>query len=199
LVSEAYRKASGDARLTYAKALATLGSDEGIDTLIAAVEAEEQWGKGWNYKGMGQFGAALNALDVLVIQLGQTKNPKALPVILEKVALLDARADFSHHRAAGLALEAQKSPDAAAPLASLLAKEGMTGHVHSDITIAKELGVSGGTNAERTRRESLRELLLARALYRCGDHNGIGEKILQSYTKDMRGHLARHAQAILDE
>ena len=56
----------------------------------------------------------------------------------------------------------------------------------------------GGTNAEQTRRESLRELLLARALYRCGDHNGLGKKILQQYTQDLRGHLSRHAQAVLE-
>ena len=57
----------------------------------------------------------------------------------------------------------------------------------------------GGTNAEQTRRESLRELMLARALYRCGDDNGVGEKILREYTQDLRGHLARHAQAVLEE
>ena len=57
----------------------------------------------------------------------------------------------------------------------------------------------GGTNAEQTRRESLRELMLARALYRCGDYNGLGRKILETYTHDLRGHLARHAQAVLDE
>jgi hypothetical protein len=54
-------------------------------------------------------------------------------------------------------------------------------------------------NAVHTRRESLRELLLARALYRLGDHQGIGEAILRAYTTDLRGHLARHAQAVLDE
>ena len=33
--------------------------------------------------------------------------------------------------------------------------------------------------------------MLARALYRCGDHDGVGEKILRDYTQDLRGHLAR--------
>ncbi|HYW79849.1 MAG TPA: hypothetical protein VE890_09750, partial [Thermoguttaceae bacterium] len=57
----------------------------------------------------------------------------------------------------------------------------------------------GGTNAEQTRRVSLRELMLARALYRCGDYEGLGEEILRTYTKDLRGHLARHAKAVLEE
>ena len=42
-----------------------------------------------------------------------------------------------------------------------------------------------------------RELLLARALYRCGDCQGVGEKILREYVEDLRGHLSRHAQAVL--
>ncbi len=148
---------------------------------------------------MGQFGAALSPLDVLIIQLGQTGSRQALPAILEKVALLDARKDFSHHRAVGLALELLADPAAAQPLAELLAKDGMTGYVQRDLATAKQQGMSGGTNAERTRRESLRELMLARALYRCGDFQSVGQQILEAYAHDLRGHLARHATAVLDE
>ena len=183
--------------MTYAKALATLGADDGVDTLIAAVKDAAEWDKGWNYRGMGQFGAALSPLDMLVIQLAQSKNTKVLPVILEKAGKLDARQDFSHHRAVGLALETLSDPAAAKPLADLLAKEGMTGHVHTNVAIARQRGVGGGTNAERTRRESLRELMLARALLRCGDKNGVAKKILMEYEKDLRGHFARHAKAVL--
>ena len=46
---------------------------------------------------------------------------------------------------------------------------------------------------------SLRELILARALYRCGDHNGLGKKTLGAYSNDFRGHYATHARAILGE
>ncbi|HNT87887.1 MAG TPA: hypothetical protein PKL84_08480, partial [Candidatus Hydrogenedentes bacterium] len=41
------------------------------------------------------------------------------------------------------------------------------------------------------------ELLLDRALYRCGDFEELGEGILHEYAHDLRGHLARHAQAVL--
>jgi hypothetical protein len=43
----------------------------------------------------------------------------------------------------------------------------------------------------------LRELYLARALYRCGDHDGLGEKTLRQFAQDLHGHYARHAQAVL--
>jgi HEAT repeat protein len=199
LLKSAYAAAEGDARLTYAQALATLGDASGVTTLIEAVQAFPAWDQGWNYRGMGQFGSALSPLDILIVQLGLTRDPRAVPVILEKVALLDARHDFSHHRAVGLALETLGEPSAAPALAELLARADMSGHVHGDLETAKRLGSGGGTNAERTRRESLRELMLARALYRCGDHAGVGKKILTAYAQDLRGHLARHAQAVLQE
>jgi flavin-dependent dehydrogenase len=199
LVRQAYQAASGEEeRLIYARALAVLGDDLGLESLIAAVGAAPQWDAGWNYRGMGQFGAALSELDVLVVTLGRAGNAKALPAILEKVELLDAQAAFSHHRAVGLALELIGDPSAAQPIAELLQKDGMTGHVHTDVQTAAAKGVPGGTNAEQTRRESLRELMLARALYRCGDHDGLGEEILRQYTRDLRGHLARHARAVLE-
>ena len=43
------------------------------------------------------------------------------------------------------------------------------------------------------------ELILARALYRCGDYEGLGEKILNEYINDYRGHYSRHAFAVLNK
>lgn len=200
LLREAYRAAAGDdEKLTYARTLAVLGDDTGLETVLAKVRSFEQWDEGWNFKGMGQFGAALSELDNLLVALGRAGNAKALPVIVDKMQQLDAQSAFSHHRAAGLALELIGDRSAAEPLAELLAKPGMTGFAHQDVQAAIEKGVPGGTNAEQTRRESLRELMLARALYRCGDREGLGEKILREYTLDLRGHLARHAAAVLAE
>lgn len=198
-LKSAYANASGKEQLAYAKALAVLGSDAGLNDLLDQVRNTSQWDQGWNYRGMGQFGAALSHLDAQIIALGRAGNPQAIPVIVEKLRLLDAETDFSHHRAIGLALELIGDASAARPLAELLAKPGMMGHVHEDVSKARERGVPGGINAVTSRRESLRELMLARALYRCGDHNGLGEKILRQYTSDLRGHLARHAHAVLAE
>lgn len=198
MLEKAYAASAGPDKLTYARALAVMGSNQGLATLTEAVRSQPQWDKGWNYRGMGQFGTALSPLDNLIVAAGRTGDRSAVPAILEKLKLLEATHDFSHHRAAGLALELIADPAAAQPLFELLSKPNMTGHVHTTVQQAAARGVPGGTNAEQTRRESLRELMLARALYRCGDHQGLGRKILQSYTQDLRGHLARHAQAVLD-
>jgi flavin-dependent dehydrogenase len=200
LLRRAYQAAAVDPdKLVYARALAVLGDATGVETLLGKARSYEQWDEGWNYRGMGQFGAALSELDNLLVALGHAGDAKAVPVIVDKLRQLDAEQAFSHHRAVGLALELIRDPSAAEPLAELLAKPGMTGHVHKDIRAAIERGVPGGTNAEQTRRESLRELMLARALYRCGDRDSLGEKILREYTQDLRGHLARHAAAVLAE
>ncbi|MEE8450300.1 MAG: FAD-dependent oxidoreductase [Thermoguttaceae bacterium] len=198
LLGRAFVNAEPEHRLAYAKALCTLGGSTGVETVVAEVRAAGQWDSGWNYRGMGQFGSAMSPLDNLIVALGRSRDRSAVPAVLEKVELLTAEHDFSHHRAVGLALELIGEPAAAKPLADLLAKPGMRGHVHASVDVAIERETPGGTNAEQTRRVSLRELMLGRALYRCGDHEGIGEEILQAYTKDLRGHLARHAKAVLE-
>ena len=198
LLEAAHEKAEGQDKVTYAKALCTLGRASGLETLMAEVCKAKEWDPGWNYRGMGQFGAALSHLDVLIAAMGRARDSRAVPTIIEKLELLDADCDFSHHRAVGIGLELIGDPSAAEPLAELLSKPGMAGNVHHTIDDARERGVPGGTNSEQTRRESLRELLLARALYRCGDHDGLGEKLLRAYTQDLRGHLARHAKAVLE-
>ncbi len=200
MLQDAYAKAqSADEKQIYARALCTLGDKTGAPEVIAQVKAAAEWDAGWNYRGMGQFGSAMSPLDNLIAALGRAGDARAVPAILEKVKLLDAEAAFSHHRAVGLGLEGIGDSSAAQPLAELLMKPGMTGYAHTDIDKAIELAAPGSTTAEQTRRESLRELILARALYRCGDYQGLGEKILRNYTQDLRGHLARHAKAVLEE
>jgi len=197
MLEKAFAEADAEHKSAFARALCTLGSKTGSEILAAEVRDAAEWDRGWNYRGMGQFGTALSHLDNLIVALGRSGDRGALPVVFEKVELLTAEHDFSHHRAVALALELLGDPAAAEPLAKLLAKPNMSGHAHLTIRKAIDRGAPGGTNAEQTRRESLRELLLARALFRCGDHNGIGEKILTTYAKDLRGHLARHATAVL--
>ena len=198
LLRAAYSQASGKDKIAYAEVLGVMGDAAGVDTLIEVVRGIPQWDRGWNYQGMGQFGRALSDLDGYIIALGRTHDRRAVPVILEKLRLLGAGDAFSHHRAVGLALETIGDPSAAKALAELLAKPGMTGYVHATIDVSRQHGGStSDTNTVQSRRESLRELLLARALYRCGDYEGQGEKILRQYVDDLRGHLSRHAQAVL--
>jgi len=198
MLRKAYRAAMNEKdKLAYAHLLAVLGDATGIEAIAAAVEPQK-WDQGWNYRGMGQFGSSLSPLDTLLVALGRTRDKRGLPVVLAKLETLDSDKEFSHHRAVALALEMIGDPSAAEPLARLLAKQGMTGHVQTDPAVAARRS-GADQNETHTRALALRELALARALYRCGDKDGIGKKILQEYAKDLRGHFARHAQAVLDE
>ena len=202
MVKEAYERTDGEARLRLAKMLALQGDAAGVSTLLKYVRDAKEWDEGWNYRSGGQYGQAVSPLDRVIIALGYAKDRRAVPVILEKVALLDAESDFSHHRAVGRALEMLADPAAAEPLAELLQKPDMSGYIHSDIERIRKLDPDREVSVKAilTRRHSLRELLLARALYRCGDHDGLGRRILEDYaTTDLRGHLARHAKAVLEE
>jgi hypothetical protein len=182
------------ARLVYAHVLGMLGDATGAETLSRAVQAQA-WDKGWNFRGMGQYGASISPLDSFIIALGRTRDRRALAPLLDKLKGLDEQKEFSHHRALALALEALRDPAAAQPLADLLAKPGMTGYAVP--AAPREPGVKGAS--EEARNAALRELSLARALFRCGDAHGLGAKILKQYEQDVRGHFARHAHAILTE
>ena len=186
MLQRAYAQAADEtARLRYAHILAACGDDSGAETLIAAVRAIPKWDRGWNFRGMGQFGQALSPLDRYIIALGMAGEKKAVPAIVEKVKLLTTASEFSHHRACALALELIGEKSAARPLGELLAKPGMTGHAM----------LAPAAGQERSR--PLREIIVARALYRLGDWKHLGRKSLESFTRDVRGHFARHAHAIL--
>jgi hypothetical protein len=198
LLQEAYKTAEKTkAKLAYAHILGMLGDATGSETLVEAVESTE-WDKGWNFTGMGQYGASLSALDSVIIALGRTRDKRGLGPILDKVGQLDSKSEFSHSRAVGMALEILGDSAAAEPLAGLLRKPGIMGHAFTDIEDARQRTPTSPTDT-KTRNNSLRELILARALYRCGDYKGIGEKILKEYARDLRGHYAHHAKTVLNK
>jgi flavin-dependent dehydrogenase len=185
----------GAAKLVYAQTLGMLGDPAGAEILASAVRQGDLSG-GWDFKAMGQFGPNLTPTDSMMIALGRTRSPVALDPLLEKADLLDGSVVFSHHRAVALALEALGDPRAAPVLAEVLKKPGMSGHALTRIGDAKAKKFAGGTDTQ-VRRDALREIGLARALYRCGDHERLGESILKAYSADLHGHYARHAQAVL--
>ena len=196
LLRKAYDNAEDEkVKLKYAHVLGMLGHSCGSGTLIEAVKSRA-WDKGWNFTGMGQFGPSISELDSLIIALGRTRSEQALVPVLEKVKQLDDGSEFSHCRAVAIALETLGDTAAAEPLAEFLEKPGIRGHAFIDIDTARHRTPPGPEDT-LTRNNSLRELILARALYRCGDYGGLGEKILKQYTRDLRGHYARHAQGVL--
>lgn len=135
--------------------------------------------------------------DVVVVGSG---TPGAPAAILPKARLLDWNQAFSHHRAVALALESVGDPAAAPALAEMLKGRNMRGYAVASAVEADERD-AGERNLKRGKIEwcmpSLRELTLARALFRCGDEEGLGRAILNEHAHDVRGRYARHAQAVL--
>ncbi len=181
--------------LTYAHILGMLGDVAGANILAEAVAAAE-WDEGWNYRGMGQFGPSMSTLDSRIVALGRTGASRAVDVLVEKIRQLGPDHALSHHRAVALAAEALAASDLAPPLADLLNKPDMTGHSLDKSRVNKEFtDTDPCSNFPRTL--CLRELILARALYRCGDRDNLAEQILRRYQTDIRGLYARHADAVL--
>jgi hypothetical protein len=175
LLQAAYAKTEGPAKLIYAHTLGMLGDATGATLLSQAVGAAD-WDKGWNFTGMGQYGASRSHLDSMVQALGMTKDKRALPVLVAKAKQLTAASEFSHCRAVAVALEQMPDPSAAAALAEAL---------------GQVAGKRGDRNA------ALKEITLARALYRCGDKDGMARRTLEEFARDTRGPFAQHAAAVL--
>ncbi len=196
LLRHAYADAPAEDALVYAHIMAMMGDSTGAEALLGSVESAE-WDTGWSYTGMGQFGNSLSPLDSRIIALGYTRDDRAVPVIIDKAVRLDQTQAFSHFRAVSVALETLRSPKACETLANLLEKPGISGHAWTNLDHAME--AASLANPNLTREQSLRELIIARALCRCGDYKGIGEKTLRQYAADVRGHLACHAEAVLED
>jgi hypothetical protein len=196
LLESAWKSAEDfETKLRCAHVLGILGNDTGVDTLIERL-ANAEWDKGWSFRGMGQYGPTTSYIDNLVIALGRTRDKRGMDVILRMLGKLTNKSEFSHQRAVAMACESLRDSRASKPLHDLLMQDGRTGHAFTDIETAIEQEPPNPGDVS-TRRKSLPELVLARSLYRCGDYEGLGEKILKTYANDLRGHYATHAKAVL--
>jgi len=182
-------------KLLYARVLGIMGDGTGMRTLIDEVRASE-WDQGWAFTGMGNRHSGYSKVDSMIVALGKIGDKAAVPVIQLRAGELTPQSDFSHFRAVALGLEAIGDPAGASTLIDLLQLPGTRGHAFLELDKAIELTPSDQRD-NSTREGSLRELILARALYRCGDQNGLGEKILREYANDLRGLYALHARQVL--
>jgi len=200
LLREAYRRAPAEPqRLSYARLLAMWGDKTGLETLAAAV-ALAAWDQGQDIVTSGESGANYSRVDLLILALGRTGDRAAVAPVCAKARRLEPDSGLSHFRAVAIALETIGDPAAAPVLAELLQKPGMTGHAITTLPEARQKRGAGERGQGRTVRlvnPAVRELMLARALVRCGDHDGLGESILRQYERDLQGPLARHAHAVL--
>ena len=197
-------KPGSSERLVYAHVLGILGSSEGAEDLKAAL-AVQSWDNGWEFKGMDQFGRSVSWLDSYIIALGRTKVDGAWDAIAPLAGRLTAKDAYSHFRAVALAAESLGDRRAIPVLARLLVLPGVAGHAMRYKADAiplirdykyftqKNLGV-----ADKERGDSLRELCLARALFRLGDTaDGLGRRTLEAYLSDPRRAYANHARMVL--
>ncbi|EDM25899.1 putative dihydrolipoamide dehydrogenase CdlD [Lentisphaera araneosa HTCC2155] len=198
MMQGAYKAANDpEVKLRYAHVLGLFYDATGVDDLLRAV-SKAKWDKGWKFKGCGNFGPTTSPLDNLIIALGRTGDERALAVLIKKAEQLNTKHALSHFRALSVAFEALKKPEAAKALVGLLELPKTKGNAFLDINKVNK--ITPANNYDCTTREvSLRELIVARALYRCGDYQGMGKKTLEAYSKDFRGHYAIHARAILKE
>jgi len=184
---------SPEGKLRCAHVLAMMGDPTGIATLIAKVDTFKEL----DNERIDTYFPWVTWLDSYLIALGRTRDPRALKPLLEKLTLLERAKSprGSHYRALALALEALGDRRAAEPLARVLAKMGLD---KSTVTTIRKPAKPGARRPPRRNKGGITQLALARVLYRLGDHKGIGEKVLRAYAADLRGHYARHAQAVLD-
>lgn len=182
-------------KLNSAHLLAVLGDAAGADTLMEHVRSNP-WDEGWTFQGGGNHGSGWSRMGGIIAALGHIGERRALPLIVEKLGTLDARSAFSHYRACAMALEALGDPRAAPALAAALRKPGIAGHVLPSLDDAVTRTPPAG--GDTTQREgTLRELMLARALVRCGDADGLGKATLERYAGDVRTLFSWYAQESL--
>ncbi|MCK6491650.1 MAG: FAD-dependent oxidoreductase, partial [Planctomycetes bacterium] len=203
LLRAALAEAGDPARRQRVAMVLGLCGDPAAAPALAAAVAAASWDEGWNYRGMGQFGMSASPVDALVVALGACAGAEALPALTAKIAQLGEQPYFSHCRALAEALRLLRARGidvrpAATALAAALAAPGMAGHAEPTGADAQR-NQTGDGEETAARNRSLRELTLAAALRRCGDHQGLGARTLRAYADDLRGHYRRHALAVLAE
>jgi len=184
-------------RLQAAAILGMFENRVGADLLVTALKGAE-WGDGWNFRGMGQFGACLGPVDRHLLALVRCGHPAAPELVLEKLTQLEPDDALSHYRAAAECCEILALGEAGPALAKILSDPAIRGHAWTSSTRARD-SVPEERNDTTTRNASLKELFIARALFRCGDDHGLGEQVLREYARDVRGTYALHAAAVLAE
>ncbi len=208
LLSAGYRAAktseSPSAALAYAHVLGLLGDAAGASDLAAKLDSME-WDKGWNYRGMDQFGRSVSWADSYLIALGRSRGAAGFDAAMRKAKSLAPGHAYSHFRAVALAFEGLGDRRAAPVLKELLSMPGVGGHSLTSETgpvaripkydrfTTRNLGA-----ADMERSLCLRELCLARALWRLGDSDGLAEKTLRAYMADPRRAYANHARLVLE-
>ncbi len=194
---QAFAAAEGDVKLVYAHVLAMFGESDGERELLAKFSATD-WDKGWNFRGMDQLYRSVSWMDSYAIALGHCKSKAAVPALIAKAEKLTEKSEYSHFRALALALEEIGDRAAVPALAAVLKRPGISGRWQvKDLNPPAVPGyASKAGDWERTL--ALRELCIARALFRLGDTpEGLARRTLEAYAADPRRVYANHARQVL--
>lgn len=177
-----------EATTTKALALCLLGAREGVPALADWLDKQPaSTGPGYN---LGSFGKNPEIIGAEAL-LGVPRDPRAVPALVRKLKECRPGLDFSEIRAISRALGRIGDPSAARPLYDYLEQPGVQGHMNPGDDPSTITGAKFGP--------ALMELFAASALYRCGDCNGLGRKILTAYLDDWRGVFVRYAGNVLAE
>ena len=184
-------------KLIYAHVLGLLYDATGADTLAAAVAAAP-WDAGWVFRGMGQYGHCVSQMDSYIIALGRTRDPVGISPVLAKTAQLGSDSAFSHIRAVSLSLEVLDVGSSITALATLL--EDLDGFAMTNSLVTPLIPGYANSAGDTERDKSLKEISVARALFKLGDDTGLnGSRILSQYAHDPREIYASHARLVLEE
>jgi hypothetical protein len=198
MLIEAYNATEdAQAKARYATVLAMFGDATGVQTLVKTIELAD-WDQGWDWKGMGAYGRKTSYMDSYIIALSRVGGKAALAPILKKAQQLTPKDGYSHFRAIALACERIGDKSAAKVLAGLLSQPGISGYALSFGPAFPAYNGFSCDAGDKERTLALREICLARALFRLGDADGKGEAILRAYVKDPRSAYARHALMVLE-
>ena len=202
LLKKWYGKVPSSQKHYYGNILTMLKQPVGWESVLEQVKNYADWDKGWNYRGMHQFGYSLSRLDNYVMALGYTGRKEVVTELRRLADKLTPQSEFSHVRAMAIAAENLKSEALAASLSALLQKDGMTGyHIADQLEAVDKLTLNIVDKVyileDSLRNSALKELYIAKALYLCGDKDGAGREILENYASGLEGHYARFASEVL--
>ncbi|MBO7742088.1 MAG: FAD-dependent oxidoreductase, partial [Victivallales bacterium] len=174
--------------------LAFLGDSTGRELLRTSISGSG-WDEGWNYRGMGQFGASGSLMDCLLFALRSIGGAAA--EIMRLLAALEPESAFSHFRAVTMYFMRWPHQEAAARLERLLECPGFSGnHVG---TLAEAMRSNRpDMNDNSVRNRQLKELYTAAALCCCAPGNDFACKILTAYRDGMSGVYSAFAAQVLE-
>lgn len=184
-------------RLCLAQTLGMLGDGVGADLLAENLRRPRASFDPVVPEFAKRFGKRLSNRDAQLVALGRTRTEVAVAVISDELKAIRKNLSLEHVRALSLAGEALADARLAPLFAAALRLPRMGGNAVARADDLTGLGGFAGGPGCLERARCVRELLLARALVACGDHDGLGVRTLQAFAADPRGVYAANARAFL--